>query len=806
MATDSAPRRLWQIPTFLCGLAAVWVAWHYADRLRPSLAQRYEKALMVLRPAVDRWPPDADQVRAALRKLPDAEPPADLAPRAKYLTGSAYVALAESTTSKAEAEEYWALARRDLESIDDSSLPPPDQKKLRYRLARAWYYSPGADANRTIEALTKYASAGDDPSEGHRMLAELHLKSTPPNEPAARDALQNFLKHASPRADARMLNSARVKLAELHARLGEADDAKKVLERVGADAPPELYAAARLKLASFHGHQEDWTGAARIWEQVRDMNGATDDQRAEARVRLAEAYVKLGRTKDADAVVQAAGTDDTPENRAAWFRRAELTLREPGASKESAIANLERAYAGAVPDGLRKLVQPTDAQRVCQAVFQQAKSEGEFALAVRAAAVCAKAAPGAETQRMAAEAHEGWAQAAARDPARAEEAREHFRTAADAASAVGREAKDAVTRADWIRKSAALYLKAGDRPKALSLVAELTSRLNDYPEDKAGQAWFEIGEVYLAGGENKLARDAFQTAASKPGPFQDRANVRFADVSYQSDPDREGTAAVVTLRKLLSRTPPPDQTTREEALFLLGEIHLMRKEWAEAETTLKDALGLFPNSLRVARARYQYGQVLRHGAYDAARRIKSDRAEIEQIKAERLTSRQANLKQIEQARIEDRMDRSQKAYEELMRKAYDEFRKAEELLGAAPQAADPNVLRRTSFWAADCAYWLGEFADCAARCEKLAVRYQGKPEELEANRDLFRCCTFAAEAAREAKDTQGAASWSRRGADAFARLKQALEQIPATEFDGSAETRKRMYWEKWLADNSPRRE
>jgi TolA-binding protein len=806
MATDSAPRRLWQVPTFLVGLAAMLAAWHYADRLRPSLAQRYEKALLVLRPAVDRWPPDPDQVRAALRKVPDAEPPADVATRAKYLTGSAYVALAESTTSKTEAEEWWALARRDLEAVDDASLPPPDQKKLRYRLARTWYHTSDTDPGRTINALTKYASAGDDPSEGHRMLAELHLKSTPPNEPAARDALQNFLKHASPRADARMLNSARVKLAELHARLGEAEEAKKVLERVGADAPPELYAAARLKLAAFHGHQQDWTGAARIWEQVRDMNGATDDQQAEARVRLAEAYVKLGRTKDADTVVQAVATDDTPEGRAAWFRRAELTLREPGASNESAIANLERAYAGTVPDGLRKLVQLADAQRVCQAVFQQAKSEGEYALAVRAAAVCAKAAPGDETHRMAAEAHEGWAAAAARDPARSEEAKEHYRAAADAASAAAREAKESMARADWLRKSANLYLNAGDRPKALSLVADLSSRLAECPPDKAGQAWFDIGEICLAGGDMSQARLAFQNSASRPGPVQDRASVRFADLSFQSDPEKEGTAAVVALRKLLARTPPPDQSTREDALFLLGEIHLLRKEWSEAESTLKDALEGYPNSPRIARARYQYGQVLRHGAYDAARKIKSDRAEIEQIKAERLTSRQSNLKQIEQARIEDRMDRSQKVYEELMRKAYDEFRKAEELLSAAPQAADANVLRRTAFWAADCAYWLGEFADCAARCEKLAARYRGKPEELEANRDLYRCCTFAAEAAKEARDAQGLASWSRRGADAYVRVKQALEQVPATEFDGSAETRKRAFWEQWRADNAPRRE
>ena len=77
MATDPAARpdyarRLWQLPTFLVGLACLWAVWQRGDRLRPSLADRYDRALQALRPAVDRSPPDVDQVQAALRKLPDA--------------------------------------------------------------------------------------------------------------------------------------------------------------------------------------------------------------------------------------------------------------------------------------------------------------------------------------------------------------------------------------------------------------------------------------------------------------------------------------------------------------------------------------------------------------------------------------------------------------------------------------------------------------------------------------------------------------------------------------------------------------
>ena len=118
------------------------------------------------------------------------------------------------------------------------------------------------------------------------------------------------------------------------------------------------------------------------------------------------------------------------------------------------------------------------------------------------------------------------------------------------------------------------------------------------------------------------------------------------------------------------------------------------------------------------------------------------------------------------------MERAEKGFQAQMRAAYDEFRKAEELFPTSPDA-DPDSIKRAGFWAADCAFWLGEFADGATRCEKLRARYQGHVEELEAGRDLYRCCVFAAEAARDAKDAAGAAAWAKRADDARAKVEQA---------------------------------
>src|SRR5262249_33582430 len=106
MATDPAvppgdrTHPLWQVPTFLVGFTALYIFRPSGPKPRPSVGDRYERSLHAPRPAVARRPPDIDRTHAALRKAPAEPPPAELAPQAHYLIGSALVALAESTTSE----------------------------------------------------------------------------------------------------------------------------------------------------------------------------------------------------------------------------------------------------------------------------------------------------------------------------------------------------------------------------------------------------------------------------------------------------------------------------------------------------------------------------------------------------------------------------------------------------------------------------------------------------------------------------------------------------------------------------------
>lgn len=797
MATDPAPaapsRRLWQLPTFVIGACALWAMWNHGDRLRPSVADRFESAVAALRPAVDRCPADLDQVQAALRMLPAGEPPPERAAQVRYLTGSGYVALAEAAGSDAEAAELWAVARKNLEAVPLKDLHVNDLKKLKDRLARAWFHAPDIDPNQKVTALAEGVRGAEDPSEGYQLLARLYRDGPTRDEAKERDSLQSYLKHATTRADARTLNEARVRLAALHARLGAGGEARRVLERVGPEAPPEVYADARLQLAGFHKVEQDWAATAKALEQVRDMKGATDAQHAEARLRLAEAYAKLGRTGDAEAVIRG-GKADEPGNPAMLFQRAKLRLKDPAAPRDAVVQDLEAALGG---DGgeAGKRVSPAEAREVCVEAYENAKAAGDFPTAVRAATVFAKVAEGGAGHALLAEAHAGLAAGTSGD-----EARDHYLAAAAACEAAAKADGTPVGQGDWLRRAAGYYLKAGDRSRGLAVLGELTKRLTDYPEEKAGQVWAQTGDLYLAIGDKAHARQAYENAAKRTGPAQDHARVRWAALYHEAAPGQPGPA--VLLEEIVNRPAERrNPAVHEEALYLLGEVYLLNKEWERAGERLQSALTTYPTSARAPRGRYQFGQVLRHGAYEAAGQMKADRAALEAIKKEQIATRQPALKVDDKLKLEDRLDRAEKTFLALMRSAYDEFRQADEQFPATPDA-DPDAVKRAGFWAADCAFWLGEFKDGAARCEKLRERYRGHVEELEAGRALYRCCVFAAEAARDTKDTDGPAVWAKRASAARQQVQEALARLPAAEMDGTAEPRKRAYWDGWLADTA----
>src|SRR5688572_3399987 len=96
MATDTARRNYWQLPTFVLGIAAAIAAVAAFPPQPPSAADRLSWQLDELRQALDRRPTDLPAVEALLPQVAAAEQSPDAGPLAHFLAGSAHLALAEA--------------------------------------------------------------------------------------------------------------------------------------------------------------------------------------------------------------------------------------------------------------------------------------------------------------------------------------------------------------------------------------------------------------------------------------------------------------------------------------------------------------------------------------------------------------------------------------------------------------------------------------------------------------------------------------------------------------------------------------
>ncbi len=289
MATDTAApsrattyrpdptRHVWQVPTFLLGVAVFVGAWQgWLPLGTPDPTADYTRELAALRTAYEKVTPDRDELKELLTKVAasvDSFP--ELSTPTHFALGCGYVRLAELTPSLEEARTHWMLAKQHFELISPEQLrDPSDSPRLAFRSAKARAgvglpaNAPAADIKLHINLLAN-SPANEDPGDANRLSAELALRLSPPDLNAAKDSLTRYLTSAGIATPAASLARARLQLADIHVRRRENDLARKWLEQIGGDAPAEVIAPAKSLLARVRMADEDWLGAARDWEAVR---------------------------------------------------------------------------------------------------------------------------------------------------------------------------------------------------------------------------------------------------------------------------------------------------------------------------------------------------------------------------------------------------------------------------------------------------------------------------------------------------------------------------------------------------------
>jgi len=814
MAKESASRmgrQLWQLPTFLMGIAALIAVWQARPYLRPTPAERYARDLNQLRQHLEKGAPDAAAVQTLLRRIESIPAPAPLVSQARFLTGSAYVALGEAGGPAEDVATRWKAAREYLESVAQGDLPIPDQQRLPYRLGKAWAWTGGVEPLKVIDAISRGLQSGDDAAEGLRLLADQYLKLTPPDPKKARDSLREYLSRAS-RADPGALSQARLRLGQLHNQLGELDEARKVLERIGPDAPADVYVAARASLAHSYQAEEDWNQAIRNYEQARDARGSSASLRGPVLYQLAVCYLRVNRRPDALAALDQAQAGSGPEAAAAALRLAELQLRDPKAHETAAKA-LESALVNITkPDQYQNEYLPLNEAR---AVFEQAATQyrlaGEFELALRVIRAYAGIAEAGRDQELLVEVHDAWGNALVQqslhdegDRARLEDsARQQFRQAAQILQGLV-EKKLPTERGESVKKAAELWVKAGDKAQATKVIKELMPGI-DLPADKAGDEWLAKGEAAL-GKDKGEAMQLFEKALQRSGPHVPKARLFLARLLLETRDAPAEEKAIGLLEQNLSPEFEKNKEIHEQSAYALAFGLYQRHDWPKAEFGFAHALELYPDSEQALLARFYFA---RCHWWMAAKEAKRMQEVDNKLAAAGFTSEQyqklRKLKEESEERyheavaqlpedvkeLSSQRETMELRYRERLMKAREPCREVEaQLLKAAITSLSPDnalLLRNASFLAAECAFYLGDYEDCIGRNQKLQERYAGKVEFLIAGSQLWQCYSVYLDQPD-------------RGRFALSQMRDAFAKMPDDAFDSTTESRKRLYWEKWFEE------
>ena len=243
----------WQAPAFILGVGALAVV----VLMRPLLAthgavtparQELEQARRLLdNPNGDpaQAAKLAENVLAQKRKYPGAAGEADL------LLGASLMRQAAQAEG-AHAAALWAQARRSLEAAEKGRISDRDRAGLQYRLAIVGFHT-GDKPEEVIRRLKASMDTADDPVEGYNVLTQEYLHLDKPDLESALDA--NLKLRNLPQATEVALAPARLLGGELELRLKHPDLARRVLEKVGAQATPEVKAKALRLRPQFSGRK-----------------------------------------------------------------------------------------------------------------------------------------------------------------------------------------------------------------------------------------------------------------------------------------------------------------------------------------------------------------------------------------------------------------------------------------------------------------------------------------------------------------------------------------------------------------------
>jgi tetratricopeptide (TPR) repeat protein len=762
-------RQLWQAPAFVVGVAALLAVCLTRTPGKAGPARKLEAALTAARDELDR--PDGDAERAAgharlALEVIDAFP--DRAAEAHFLLGSAHLRLGERAAPEL-AEEHWRLAQDHLEQAERLGVAAEDRGRLIYRLGKVGYLRKDSP-ERVAVRLAAGADQADDRAEAYTLLTRAYLAQDPPNLKGALEANLK-LRQEVPQVDESVLGPAKLLGGELLLRMGRPQEARKVLEKVGELAPPEVLMRARMLRAQTYQDQGRWKEACELWKALLEDRRAPPPEPGKVRYYLGVCHRELEEPRDAAAVWEECVSGNGEEGPAAALALAELYLRadvHDAKGPERSFEMMSRAVArvNTAAEWTNTLVDLPRARDAFEHMAVAYRQAGRFDVAVKLAGVYDKvAAPGrapalrAQTCTEWAAARLEQAHAAADAVARQTEenaARDLYREAGAAHAEAVEKAAAPAEQAEYLWQAGVSYFQGEDYAQAAGLFTRFLER--NPKSERQSEGWYLLAQSARHLNNRATAEKAYLECIAFPGRFAYRARYHLALARIEEGKTDKAEEYLTENLQAFRRGHDAelDPEAYEKSLFTLGALLYKRGNYRGVVQNLEVALGRFPANPEATRARFQLA--------DSYRQLANQ-------------SHQSYL--IRENMSPDAKDHYSQLHQDYLKKAAEQFQDLEEFL-QTPEARGhltPEEQVTVPFIYADCLYNLGRYDEALAMFNRLAGRFRGQPAAV-----------FALE---------GAARVYAARRD-FSNMRQRLEDIRKA-LPGLDE-KDRQTWEKWLSD------
>jgi tetratricopeptide (TPR) repeat protein len=772
MPTRPTFGQLWQVPLFLVGalaLLGVWLTKPYWYDPEGQQAQRcLDHARELLQDPEAALNAVPDQLLVALKHL-DRYPARK--GEAHFLLGSVYLRLADALPS-VRTQELRHEARKHLEWAEVLGVPAPDRPVLKYRVAKAWFQT-GADPHKVIlYLLESLEQIPDSRVEGYAMLTETYLALPQPDLHAALKANERLLQ--LPEADETQLTPARLLRGEILMQLHERDAARKVLARIGSNAPPLLRSRARHLRARSFQEEEAWAEAAVVWNAI-----LADPQ--EPAGERGPVYYYLGWCDRNLHHVAAA---------ASWWEQAVARGGEYGQAAALCLADLrlelgDRAPVPAlVKQALARVTRPEEyhnglvdlvyARRVLENAVRAFQAVDNFAEAEELALLFPRVAPAETAYVQLGRILDAWAKrlaeqlAQTKDPASVPNQRAAieacYRDAALAFDGAAEAAASAATKFDFYFHAAQDYAQGQDFNHAITALEQVL-KLNP-PLERQNEIWYRLGEAHQALHHTDAAAKAFRNCIGGNGPFAFRARYQLSLM------DKPADAEAALLQNLDLMRLEPDREAEEKTLYRLAYLLYQRGDYRMAAQRWEQALRDYPANAGANLARYRLG--------DCYRQL----AELEN----RNRGPSAPFRDVTDGHHYKQYVYWQKKAEANYLKLVDDLEALQAARGLAE--ADATMLRQARFALADCEFDSGNFDEAIRLYNNLARQYQNQVDGLRAVRSLYQCFVV-----RIPPDPINAHA-------TLQRAREMLNNLDDNAFAGQPPSQGRAAWEMWLREQS----